>query len=49
MTRAGADDPADVPPDALRRAGERIEELLDASAAAGGRVARSVPRSWCDR
>jgi Fe-S cluster biogenesis protein NfuA/nitrite reductase/ring-hydroxylating ferredoxin subunit len=35
MTLAGADHPADVPPDALRRAGERIEELLDASAAAG--------------
>ncbi len=35
MTRAGAGDPAETPPDALRRAGERIEELLDASAAAG--------------
>jgi Fe-S cluster biogenesis protein NfuA/nitrite reductase/ring-hydroxylating ferredoxin subunit len=35
MTLAGTNDPADVPPDALRRAGERIEELLDASAAAG--------------
>ena len=35
MTLAGTDGAADVPPDVLRRAGERIEELLDASAAAG--------------
>src|SRR3954468_11004656 len=35
MTLAGTDPAADRPADALRRAGERIEELLHASAAAG--------------